>query len=147
MPAASPFFPHGRVLCATHWNTFVIAGHTDIAANTFADFVFATFIDFVWQEWIRDRRPRRADEIENAALDLTDHHVRRCKTTDTDDGLRRQWFDEIVNWFLRAFFGKSSGCGFSNPARRLHVPQVRDVRQHRDDLVGFRRKRVSGQLK
>ena len=124
----------------------MIRGHTDIAANALANLVFATFVDFPWQKRIRDRRSGRADKIEYAALDLADHFIRRCKATDTNYGFRGQRLYETVPRFLRPLFAEPRRCSLYGPARRFDIPQIREVRQHRDDLVGFGLKRLAGDL-
>ena len=39
MPAAAPFLAHRRVLGAAHRHAVDVAGHADVAADAFADFV------------------------------------------------------------------------------------------------------------
>ena len=46
-----------------------------IAADALADLVVAALLDLLWQERIRDRRPRRADQIDGAASHQVGHPV------------------------------------------------------------------------
>ena len=76
MPPLAPFFAHSRVLCATDRRVGHIARHADIAADALADILDPTFFDLFRQEWVGDRWPRRADEIERALGDHCRHAVR-----------------------------------------------------------------------
>src|SRR6202140_4833058 len=82
MPLAAPFFADGRVLRAPHRDGIVPARDTDVAADALADVLLAALVDFPGEKRIRDRGSRRADQIEHAASDLTDHGVRGGETAD-----------------------------------------------------------------
>ena len=70
MPAAPPFLAHRRILGAAARRHGGIAGDADVAADAFANVFEAAFLDFLRQEGIGDRRPRRTDEVEHAAPHL-----------------------------------------------------------------------------
>ena len=54
MPALPPLFAHRRILRATDRRDRHVAGHADVAADAFADVVYATFLDLLRQKRIGD---------------------------------------------------------------------------------------------
>jgi hypothetical protein len=81
------FLAGGRILGAADPHAVMPAGDAHIATDALANLVAPTLGDLARQEGIRDRRPRRTDEIENAAANLRHHGVWRGETADADHGL------------------------------------------------------------
>ena len=75
MPALAPLLAHGRVLRAADRCHRVVARDADVAAYAFTDVIDAAFLDFLRQKGVGNRRPRRADHVQDAAPDLRHHGV------------------------------------------------------------------------
>ena len=135
MPALAPFLAHGRILGAAHRRDGVVAADADVAADAFADVFEPAFLDLPGQERIGDRRPRRADHVEHAALDLRDHGVGRGEAADADDGLGGQRLHEGDELLLVALLREARAVGIELPVADVDVPQVRQLGQHRDHVA------------
>src|SRR5690348_18512509 len=94
MPALAPFLAHGRVLGAADRRHGHVAGDADVAADAFADVVRPSLLDLLRQERIGYRWPRRADEIEHAALHERHHAVGRGVAPDAHHRLGGELFYE-----------------------------------------------------
>jgi hypothetical protein len=66
MPPAAIFLADGDVLRAHDLTALPELGHADVAADALADVLDAPFRDLGRQEWVGDRRTRRADDVEHA---------------------------------------------------------------------------------
>src|ERR1700686_3628120 len=106
MPIAAPFFADGRVLRAPHRDCVVPARDADVAANALADVLLAALVDLPGKKRIRDRGSGGADQIENAASDLTDHGVRGGETADAAHRLACELPDELDDRLLAALRGR-----------------------------------------
>src|SRR5262249_9446630 len=95
MPAAAPFLACRWILRTADRHAIVPTRDADVAADALADVLLAAGLDLHRKEGIRDRRARRADEIEHAAPDLTDHGVGGGEAADPDHGLARDFLDEV----------------------------------------------------
>ena len=87
MPAPPPLLAHRRVLRAADRRDREVAGHADVAADALADVLEPAFLDLLRQERVGDRRPGRADDVEDAARP-PDHRVGRGEAPDADHRLR-----------------------------------------------------------
>ena len=138
VPAAPPLLRDRRVLRATQMHALIVRRAADVAADAFADFVHPSVADLGGQEGVGDRGSRSADEILDAAPDLAHHHVGRGEAADRDHGLRRQRFDEGDLRLLVAFAAEARRLRvIAERARDVHVPQVREFRQHGHDLTAL----------
>ena len=135
MPALAPLLAHAGVLGAADRRNGVVARHTDVAADAFADVVEPAFFDLSRQEGICNGRACRTDDVDHAAAQLRDHGVGRGETTDADHGLAGGLLDEIDEGFLGAFAAEARGQRVVVPGRYIHVPQVGQLGQHRHDVA------------
>lgn len=92
---------------------------------------------FIGQERIGDRGPCRSNQIKHASLDLTNHGVGRGKPADTDHGFIGQLLYKINVALLIAFAAKTRRQGVVLPVRNIDIPQIRQIRQQTDDVLGL----------
>ena len=138
MPAAPPFFAHGRVLGAAQRDGLVVGRPADVAADAFADFIRPAFADFLGQERVGDGGAGGADEVLHALFDLLHHPVGRGEATDGHHGFGGEGFDKADVVFLIAF-GREAG-GFRVIAQgpgHVHIPQVRQFGEHGHHIAAF----------
>src|SRR2546423_314966 len=102
VPPATPLLADRRVLSAAHRHRVGPARDADVAADALADVLLAALVDFPGKERIRDRGSRRADQVEHAAFDLTDHGVRGGETADADHRLACELLDELDDRLMAA---------------------------------------------
>src|ERR1039457_2204551 len=104
---------------------------TDVAADAFADVLQTPLAHFGRQERIGDRRAGGADQVDDTALELAEHGVRRGEPADAHDGLTRE-LAHVGNPILEGTF--------AHETRRAHllviisdydVPQIWQVAKRR----------------
>ena len=100
MPATPPLLARRGILGAADRRVNIFRGHADIAANALAYVLVPPLFDFPGQKGSGDRRPCRADEIENSPLDLGNHCIGRSEAAGADHGLTRYLLGEGVDGFL-----------------------------------------------
>ena len=93
---------------------------------------------FSRQKRVGDGRPRGADQIEQAALDLGHHGVRRGEAADPDHRLRGQFLDPGDEGLLGRLGGEARGAGIVVPAGKGQIPEVGQFGQEADGVVGLR---------
>ena len=136
MPALAPLLAHGRVLGAAQMHRLVVRRAADVAADALADLILASLGNLGWQERIGNRRPRRANEILNAALDLAHHRIGRGEAPDAHHGLRCEPFDESDMGLLKALRAESRALGIiAEAARDVDIPEIGKLRQHRHHVT------------
>ena len=144
VPAAPPLLAHRRVLRAAQVGRGIVARHTHITADAFADLVDPPFLDLLRQERIGDRGPRRADEVHDASPNLRDHRVRRGEAPHADHRLARQLFDEACIFLLKTLLCEARRLAVVGPVRNVDVPQVRQLGEHLDHVARLAVVRESG---
>ena len=143
MPAAPPLLAHGRVLGATDRHASAVADVTNITADAFADIVGTTLFDLFRQERIGDRGPRRADEIDDAALDLADHGIRRGKAADRHHRFGGHRFDVSHVGLERGFLDEPRGPHFIRIVGDVDVPQVGKLGQQPQHVAALAMHRLA----
>ena len=137
VPALAPLFAHGGVLRTPDRRHGVVAGHTDIAPYAFADVIDVSALDFFGQKGVRDGGAGGADQVQNPAPNLRHHGVGRSEAADADHGLGRHRLDEAHEFFLIAFGRESRSHRVIGPVADIDVPEIRQLREHCDDLAAF----------
>ena len=137
MPAPAPFLPHGRVLGAADGRHGEIARDADVAADTLADVLEAPLGHLSREEGVGDGGPRAADQIDDALLDDGDHAVRRRIAADADDRLRGELLDAFDEGFLPSLLAEAGRLAVVLPAGEANVPEVRDLRDETDHVLGL----------
>ena len=137
MPTAAILFPHGGILGAADRHPHVVMGAADVAADAFADLILAALGDLARQPGIGDGGPCRADEIEDSAADLGDHHVRRGEAPDADHGLAGQLLHLRHIALLESLLGEAGAHGIVLDIGDVDVPEIGKLGQERDDLAAL----------
>src|SRR5208283_4776941 len=110
MPARAPLLAHGRVLRTAQRRTAKIVRIADVAADALANVFQPSFADLVRQERIGDGGARRADQIDDAALELAEHAVGRSESPDAHDRLAGELAHVGDPLLERAFGDESRGA-------------------------------------
>src|SRR5699024_10428556 len=122
MPAPPELLTHRRVLRAADRGHDVIAGDTDIAADTLADGVDLFGADLLRQEGVGNRRTRGAYQIKHAGFDLPHHLVGRGEASDTDHGFAGQLLQPRDIVLLTTFGTEPGGHRVVFPGSHDEVP-------------------------
>ena len=139
VPPAPPFLTERWVLGAARRRHGEVSRHAHVAADTLADILDAPLFDLFRQVRIGDRRPCRADEIENAVANESHHGIGRGEAANADHRLGGELLDAGNERQLIAFFGEARGLAVIVPARERQVPEVRQFRHMADHVARFRR--------
>ena len=139
MPSTPPLLAHRRVLRAPDRHEPAVRRDADVAPDALADVVHTPRADLVRQERVGDRRPRRADQVEDAAPNGRDHRVGTRVAADTDHRLGRERLHEGAVALLVALLLEARRRRVVAPTADVDVPQVRVLGQHRDDVASFAR--------
>ena len=75
VPAFSPFFSHGWILCAANWHANAVTGVANITSDAFTDVFNSAFFNLIRKKGIGDGRARSADKICHPAFDLAHHRI------------------------------------------------------------------------
>ena len=95
-------------------------------------------VDFLRQKRVGNGRSGAADQIQNAAAHLRDHHIRRGESTDPDHRAFGQLFDEIDDGLVAALGGESGRRAVGRAGIHFDVPEIGDLRQQGHDLMRLR---------
>jgi hypothetical protein len=140
MPSPAPLLAHSRVLRAADRRHGHVTGNTDIAPDALAYVVELPRLDLGRQERVRNRRPGRADHVQDAGPHLAHHGVRRREPAYPHHRLRRhplQARDQRLAFGL----GREARRGrVQFPAAEDEVPYVGQMIEQRDDLRRFGRR-------
>ena len=101
MPALAPFLAHRRVLRSGSASRSCLRKRR-CCSRCIRGYRRCVLLDLARQERIGDRRPRRADHVENAPAQLTYHRVGRCEPADADNGLACHLLHPADERLLRA---------------------------------------------
>jgi len=115
----------------------VVATDTYIAADAFANFLGAPLFNLLGQERIGNRRAGRPDQVQYATANQRHHGVRRSEAADAHHGLAGQRLEPQQEGLLVTLPGKARRHAVIGPIGDIDVPQVRQVRQHREDFGTF----------
>ncbi len=110
---------------------------TDVAADTFADILNAALFDLLRQERISDGRTRRTDHVLRATADNLRHGIGRSETAHGDNWFAGHGFGAGDVWHQGAFFHKPRIAHFDIVIRAGQIPQIRQVGQHGEGVIGF----------
>src|SRR2546427_200371 len=132
VPPSPELLTGRRVLRAGDLVVVERAREADIAADALADLVEPAFLDLLRQERVRDRRPRGADQVPDAAADDLHHPLRARQASDAHDRLRRGLANAARPLELPALIVAARGSDVSRAVgdrADVHVPEV-------DEMIG-----------
>ncbi len=110
VPALAPFLAHGRGSACSGWATWSCRRRRRCCSRCIRGCRRCGLPRSSSAGTDRRSRPRRADEIENAALHLPHHQVGRGEAADADHRLGGQALDAAHEFFFRRLLGEARGA-------------------------------------